>query len=52
MPTLTEAAMNIALQKQGGDASASNPEIYNNSICKKRCYGILDDIDGYDEYER
>ena len=45
----TEVAMNIALQKQGGDASASNPEIYNNVYVRKDAMEI-DDIDGYDEY--
>ena len=33
--TLTEAAMNIALQKQGGDASVSEPEIYNDRYIKR-----------------
>ena len=45
----TEAAMDIALQEQGGDASASNPEIYNNVYVRKDAMEI-DDIDGYDEY--
>ena len=45
----TEVAMDIALQKQGGDASASNPEIYNNVYVRKDAMEI-DDIDGYDEY--
>ena len=38
--TLTEAAMNIALQKQGGDASVSEPEIYNEV---KRQLGLNSD---------
>lgn len=45
----TEVAMDIALQKQGGDASASNPEIYNNVYVRKDAMEI-GDIDGYDEY--
>ena len=45
----TEVAMDIALQKQGGDVSASNPEIYNNVYVRKDAMEI-DDIDGYDEY--
>ena len=48
--TLTEAAMNIALQKQGGDASVSEPEIYNNKYMDKDVFE-LGDIDGYDEYD-
>ena len=48
--TLTEAAMNIALQKQGGDASVSEPEIYNDRYIYKSV-GILGNVDGYDEYE-
>lgn len=48
--TLTEAAMNIALQEQGGDASVSEPEIYNNKYMDKHVCE-LGDIDGYDEYE-
>lgn len=39
----TEVAMDIALQKQGGDASASNPEIYNNVYVRKDAMEI-DDI--------
>lgn len=46
----TEAAMNIALQKQGGDASVSEPEIYNDRYIYKNV-GILGNVDGYDEYE-
>lgn len=46
----TEAAMNIALQKQGGDASISEPEIYNDRYIYKNV-GILGNVDGYDEYE-
>ena len=46
----TEAAMNIALQKQGGDASVSEPEIYNDRYIYKSV-GILGNVDGYDEYE-
>lgn len=46
----TEVAMDIALQKQGGDASASNPEIYNNVYVRKNIFE-LGDVNGYDEYE-
>ena len=46
----TEAAMDIALQAQGGDASASNPEIYNNEYISKDAMEI-DNIDGYDMYD-
>ena len=48
--TLTEAAMNIALQEQGGNATVSNPEIYNDKYTIKGAFK-LGDIDGYDEYE-
>ena len=48
--TLTEAAMNIALQKQGGDASVSEPEIYKNKYIDKNIFE-LGDVNGYDEYE-
>lgn len=48
--TLTEAAINIALQKQGGDASVSEPEIYNDRYIYKNV-GRLSNVDGYDEYE-
>lgn len=46
----TEAAMDIALQAQGGDASASNPDIYNNRYISKDAMEI-DNIDGYDMYD-
>lgn len=46
----TEAAMDIALQAQGGDASASNPDIYNNKYISKDAMEI-DNIDGYDMYD-
>ena len=46
----TEAAMDIALQVQGGDASASNPDIYNNKYISKDAMEI-DNIDGYDMYD-
>ena len=46
----TEVAMNIALQKQGGNATVSNPEIYNDKYTIKGAFK-LGDIDGYDEYE-
>ena len=48
---LTEAAMNIALQAQGGSATVSNPEIYNDKYTYKSAFE-LDNVDGYDEYER
>ena len=48
--TLTEAAMDIALQKQGGDASVSEPEIYKNKYISKDAMEI-DNIDGYDMYD-
>ena len=46
----TEAAMDIALQAQGGDASASNPDIYNNKYISKDAMEI-DNIDSYDMYD-
>lgn len=48
--TLTEAAMDIALQKQGGDASVSEPEIYKNKYIDKNIFE-LGNVNGYDEYE-
>lgn len=48
--TLTEAAMNIALQKQGGDSSVSEPEIYKNKYIDKNIFE-LGNVNGYDEYE-
>lgn len=47
---LTEAAMNIALQAQGGSATVSNPEIYNDKYTVKGAFE-LDDMEGYDVYE-
>lgn len=47
---LTEVAMNIALQAQGGNATISNPEIYNNKYTVEGAFE-LGDIDGYDEYD-
>ena len=46
----TEAAMDLALQVQGGDASASNPDIYNNKYISKDAMEI-DNINGYDMYD-
>ena len=47
---LTEAAMNIALQAQGGSATVSNPEIYNDKYTVKGAFE-LDDMEGYDVYK-
>ena len=47
---LTEAAMNIALQAQGGSATVSNPEIYNDKYTVDGAFE-LGDIDGYDVYK-
>ena len=38
---LTEAAMNIALQAQGGSATVSNPEIYNDKYTVKGAFEMI-----------
>ena len=42
---LTEAAMNIALQRQGGNADISNPEINSKGLNKRGGYDLYDASD-------